>query len=499
MAPQPPAVRTPSFARFLRRAFSFPSLLGVVLVGTSFMLLVTFFRVDPDTWWHLTVGERIIRTHSWPTSDIYSFTAPGAEWIAYEWLGEVALAWVARIAGLAGLMGMLFALTSAVLLLAYYYAYLRCRNSKAAFVASWVVLPLAGVWFSVHPLLFGHIYVLAVLICLERFRQGYRKALWLLPLVFCLWVNTHGTFMLGAIAFGIYWLSGLVEFRAGSLEAKRWTPLERRQLAAAALLSTLAGCITPYGTRLAAYPLQMMLFQQGITNNMTSWVPIPLDEWHGELFLILVLLVIAGLAAGQIRLRLAELGLFLFAVFMAAEHARALSFFAFVFAPLLASVLARWVPAYEPDKDKYVINAVLMVLAFLAFAWFFPSRQRLEREEGKAFPRGAIEYLRRHPEPTRMLNELRWGGYLPYMLGPQQRVFIDGRLDFYEYRGVFPDYLHITRLERDAPRLLEKYNIRACITTHTLPLVTFLEASPEWKKAYEDELSVIFVRRAAAP
>jgi len=85
------------------------------------------------------------------------------------------------------------------------------------------------------------------------------------------------------------------------------------------------------------------------------------------------------------------------------------------------------------------------------------------------------------------------------MLGPQQRVFIDGRLDFYLYRGVFPDYLQITRLERDAPRLLEKYNIQACIMTHTLPLVAFLEASPEWKKAYEDELSIIFVRKASAP
>jgi len=85
------------------------------------------------------------------------------------------------------------------------------------------------------------------------------------------------------------------------------------------------------------------------------------------------------------------------------------------------------------------------------------------------------------------------------MLGPQQRVFIDGRLDFYQYRGVFPDYLQITRLERDAPRLLEKYNIQACLTTRTIPLVTFLEASPKWEKAYEDEASVLFVRRAAAP
>ena len=500
-AAQPLVAHNPRHLSMLKRAFSFPSLLGIVLVGSSFMLLLTFFRIDGDTWWHLLAGERILSTHHWPTSDIYSFSAPGAEWIAYEWLSEVILAWAARLAGLAGLMGLLFVLTSAVLVLSYYYAYLRCGNSKAAFVASWVVLPLAGVWFAVHPYLFGYIYLLATLIFLERFRQGHHKSLWFLPLVFCLWVNSHGSFMLGAAIFGIYWLCGLMRFRAGSLVADAWTASERLQLAAVALLSLLAGCVTPYGTRLAAYPLQMIFFQHGITNNMTSWNPIPLNQWHGEGFLILVLLFIVALATGRFKLRPEELGMFLFAVYMTAEHARALPLFAFVIAPFLAAGLARWVPAYEPAKDKYVLNAVLMGLAVVGFVRYFPSRQDLEQEVAKTYPHAAVEYLRQHPLPGPLLNELTWGGYLPYMLGPQQRVFIDGRLDFYQYRGVWPDYLRITKLERDTPRLLAKYNIQACLLppNRDTPLVTFLETSPGWEKAFEDEVSVLFVRRAAAP
>jgi len=489
------AAHAPPRVSLLKRIFSFPSLLGIILVGSSFLLLLNFFRIDGDTWWHLLVGERILRTHSWPTSDIYSFSAPGADWMAYEWLSEVCMAWVARHGGLAGLMALLFVLTSAVLLLSYYYAYLRCRNSKAAFIATWAVLPLAGVWFAVHPYLFGYIYLLATLIFLERFRQGHRKSLWLLPLVFCLWVNSHGTFMLGAAIFGIYWLGGMLKFRAGSLAAEPWTASERLQLAAVALLSILAGCVTPYGTRLAAYPLQMIFFQQGITNNMTSWAPIPLNRWHGELFLCLVLLIVVGLAAGRIKLRPEELGVFLFAVYMTAEHARALPLFVFVVIPLLATMLAPWMPPYDREQDKYAINAVLMILVLVGIAWYFPSEQHLEQETAKTHPRGAVEYLRRHPQPGPMFNELTWGGYLPYMLGTQQRVFIDGRLDFYQYRGVFPDYLRITKLERDTPRLLQKYNIQACLITPTIPLATYLEASPEWKKVFEDQLSVLFVRR----
>jgi hypothetical protein len=496
---EPVVVHGSTRFNLLRRAFSFPCLLAIVLVGSAFVLQHMFFRIDGDTWWHLLVGERILSTHHWPVSDIYSFSAPGAEWIAYEWLSEVILAWAARLAGLAGLMGLVFALTSAVLLLVYYYAYLRSRNSKAAFVATWAVLPLASVWFAVHPYLFGYIYLLVTLICLERFREGHRRSLWLLPLVFCLWVNSHGSFTLGAAVFGIYWLGGLVKFRAGRLLADAWTASERLQLAVVALLSLLAGCVTPYGTQLAAYPLQMIFFQQGITKNMTSWNPIPLNQWHGEGFLILVLLFIVALATGRFKLRPEELGMFLFAVFMTAEHARALPLFAFVVAPFLAAGMARWVPAYEPAKDKYVLNAVLIGLAILGFVWYFPSRQHLEQEVAKTYPQAAVEYLRQHPLPGPMLNELTWGGYLPYMLGPQQRVFIDGRLDFYQYRGVWPDYLRITKLERDTPRLLAKYNIQACLVppSRDIPLVTFLEASPDWKKVYEDDVAVLFVHRQA--
>ena len=61
------------------------------------------FFVDPDLWWHIKVGQDILATHRWPTVDPYSFTVAGHPWIAYEWLGDVLLAWVAKTGGLLGL------------------------------------------------------------------------------------------------------------------------------------------------------------------------------------------------------------------------------------------------------------------------------------------------------------------------------------------------------------------------------------------------------------
>ena len=59
-----------------RKAVSFPVLMGILLGGVS-LVGVRLRTPDPDTWWHIAVGQRILDTHKWPTSDPYSFTASG--------------------------------------------------------------------------------------------------------------------------------------------------------------------------------------------------------------------------------------------------------------------------------------------------------------------------------------------------------------------------------------------------------------------------------------
>ena len=478
----------------LKRICSFPVLLGALLVF-AVLLVASTFHVDGDTWWHIVVGEDIIRTHAWPLYDTYSFTATGAEWVAYEWLGEVALAWAVLTGGLRGLMGLLLGLAGATVVLIYYYAYLRCRNAKAAFFATMMVLPLAAVWFTLHPQLLGYLFLTIVLIGLELFRQGRRAALWLLPVVFISWVNAHGTFVFGFLALGIYWLSGLADLQAGGLVADRWTTGERIQIESVPLSSMLAACITPYGSRLLTYPVEMFLWQQQITTSMTSWQPIPLSIWHGKLFLAFVLLFIAAAVARRPVIRLEEFALFALAVIMTAVHARTLPLFVIVLPPMLASLLAPWVDNYESSCDRPALNAVLIVLLGLCIVKGFPSPQSLEKSVDDIYPAGAVRYLRQHPPPGHMFNDLGMAGYLLYQLGPARPVFIDGRLDIYQSVGVFADYLRITGLDSETFALLRKYDIRACLVPSQTPLVALLDATADWQRIYSDGISVLFLRR----
>lgn len=357
-------------------------------------------------------------------------------------------------------------------------------------------LALAGVWFTLHPQLFGYVLLTITLICLEHFRQGRRWVLWLLPLVFLFWVNTHGTFVFGFCALGIYWLGGLVNIRAGSLLADRWPVSGRIQMSAVVLVSLLACCITPYGTRLLTYPAEVFFMQPQMNAAMESWQPIPFNIWHGQLFLVFLLLFFAAMAAFQPPVRIEELALLYLAVVMTTFHTRALPLFVIIFAPQLASLLERWVPNYEPRKDLRSLNAIFIFLIALGIMRGFPSREKLQCAIAESVPQGAMEYLRAHPQPQPMLNDLTWGGYMLYSLGPERRVFMDCRIDIFEYTGVLSDYLKMMKLDPATPWLLQKYHLQSCLIPSQGALATFLQASPEWRRVSGDKMWVLFARRS---
>ena len=480
----------------LRKAASFPVLMGILLIGAA-IVGVHQRLPDPDTWWHIAVGQHILDTHTWPTTDPYSFTAPGVHWIAYEWLGEVAMALAAQAGGLIGLVGLLFTLVASVTVLLYYYAYLRCGNWKAACVATGLLLPIASVIFSLRPQLFGYVFLLITLICLERFRQGHSRSLWILPPLFLIWINTHGTFVFGLAAIGVYYAGGLLNFQWGGLAAEPWSPRQRVQLLLTFLVSCLAILVTPYGTELAAYPAIMATSQPLNIASILEWQPLSFGILAGKYLLVLLFGIFLAHVCFPLKHRVEEMVLLLFGIYAACVHIRFMLIFVMMVAPVLAGILARWMPAYDPDKEKYVFNLAAIAVLLFFVPKFLPGKARIERIVAQDYPVGAIAYLRQHPQPTGMYNEYAYGGYLIWQLGPQHKVFIDGRADLYEYTGVLQDYMHISKLNRDALSLLGKYGIHSCLIGRDSALATLLAASPEWKQTYADNLSVIFVRSHA--
>ena len=477
-----------------RAVFSFPALLGALLVAAPFVSLRNF-TLDSDIWWHLKVGQAILAMHHWPSADTYSFAAPGTPWMANEWIGEVLLAATHQAFGLQGLLALNLALGGAILLALYGLASLRSGNSKAAFVACAVLVFLTAVLFTLRPQMLGYLFLIITLIILERFRLGRARTLWLLPALFLLWVNTHGSFVFGIFAFGVYVVSGLVKIRWGGLESVPWTAGERLRLGSVFLASLIALAITPYGIRLAGFPLEMAYSHPMVAANIQEWQPMPFNTQTGKLFLALLIGFLLAQAILRFTWHLAEYALFLFGIIAACLHARFVMVFVPFCAPPLAVILKRWLAPYEPRKDKYGLNAILMVGVIVAMVRFFPSRAQLERRVAQQWPVKAVQYLQQHPPARPMFNNYEYGGYLIYALDDQNKVFIDGRTDMYEHSGVFSDYLRIGRATPDALLLLQKYNVQSCLIGREEALATILAASSQWQRAYSDDLCVLFVRQ----
>ncbi|TAM82457.1 MAG: hypothetical protein EPN47_07250 [Acidobacteria bacterium] len=493
----------------LRKVFSFHAFLAALLLGGAYVGTFTNIHqaltpgsqslrwVESDTLWHVTVGNLILRTHIWPTHDIYSFTVHGSPWIAYEWLGEVVMALAWRVGNLHGLAVLVLAIISAIILGLFYLAYLGSKSSKSAFAACAVLLPLSAISWTLRPQLLGYVFLIITLIVLKRFRQGHRKSIWVLPLIFLLWTNTHGTFILGFGVLGIYWLSGLKELHFGDIYGQRWTPRERRQLELIALLSLIASIITPYGTQLAAYPLEMAGSQPMIIQIVQEWQPLALSESYGKLFLVLLFAFWVLVIARRFRIRLEDVALLLIATAETVMHARFMVFFVPVFAPLLAELTAPWFPPYAETKDHPVLNFALIGLIIAGIAVFFPSSARLEQQLASEMPTGAVHYLAAHPDLGPTFNYFFWGGHLIQNHTPEGKVFIDGRLDIYEYSGVLADYMSIMSLKPDVEPLLSKYHVRSCLVPPDNQLATLLASSSGWKQVYRDGISAIFVRENA--
>lgn len=478
---RPPAVR---------KLFGFPVLLTVLFALVVF-LAVPKRIADPDIGWHLRNAQVQLQTHAFLHQDLYSFTTRGKPWMDHEWLAEIPfyLAW--RVFGPRGIFLVTVVAIEIILLGIFGLAYLESSSIKAAFVVGFAALFLASVSFGPRTLLFGWIFLVLELSLLAEFRRG-RDFLWALPVVFLLWVNAHGSWIIGLVILAVVALSGCVEGAWGSIEATRWTPLQTRKLAWVSLLSTLALFANPYGWRLVLYPFDLAFHQKLNIASVDEWRSLDFHSPRGKI----VLAIMAGAVLLQLvrrrKWRLHEVFFLLIGTYAALTYSRFLFLAAILIVPLLANDLAPAMP-YRADRDKPWLNAPIMLGVLIAIALLFPTDRQLTEHSSRVYPsEAARSYLRNFHPHGNVFNDYLWGGYMEWNVR-QIPVFIDSRVDVFERNGVLGDYLHAIRI-KDSLQILDKYSIRYVLFENRRPLTYLLRHTPGWKVDYEDKTAVLFER-----
>jgi hypothetical protein len=191
------------------------------------------------------------------------------------------------------------------------------------------------------------------------------------------------------------------------------------------------------------------------------------------------------------RWTLAELGLVLFALYSGLSYIRFLFLLGIVIAPVLAKTFD-FVPRYRREMDTPVTNFFVIVLLIAAVVHYWPREAGLQALIGEQYPVEAVSYLQTHPPSGRVLNFYLWGGYLNWR-DPSVKVFLDSRVDIFEYTGVLRDFLDLLGLNDPQP-ILDKYKIRYVLFPRSEPLTYMLQHDPKWKVLYSDKLSVLLER-----
>jgi hypothetical protein len=95
-----------------------------------------------------------------------------------------------------------------------------------------------------------------------------------------------------------------------------------------------------------------------------------------------------------------------------------------------------------------------------------------------------------------MLSSDAWGGYLIYHFYPEQKVFMDGRSDFYGAK-LGNEYVCLRSACPDSSALLDRYDIGSALIPADWPLARMLRHDTGWRLVDEDKMAIWFERRTA--
>lgn len=479
-------------AVFIRRTLSFPAFLATVMATLTVLTVRSRFN-DPDLWWHLRIGEIIWRTRTIPRVDPFAFTTHGHAWTAHEWLAQLTIYGAWKFGGYPGLMLWLCVVSSVLFVLLYALCSLYSGNAKVSLLGGLIGWFFATVGLAIRPLVIGYLFLVLELLLIHLARTRDRRWLIALPPLFAIWVNCHGSYVVGLIVMGVFWCCSFFDISMGSLICRRWPQDTRRWMGAACLLSAGALALNPVGFRLLAFPFDVFLHQTNSMTYVSEWRPLDLESARAAALFAVALIVFVIALTRRPDLRLEELILLAMGFGMAIRHERMLFVLGILAAPIVSRLLRAAWERYDPRRDHRIANSVLMLLSIFVIFSAFPGSRQLEEQVVKTSPVRAVDFIRRTGLSGPMLNEYEFGGYLIWAL-PEQKVFIDGRADVYDWTGVFAEMARWALIREDPNLLLNKYGINYCLLRKTAPMAQVLPFLPEWKKVYSDDLAVIFAR-----
>lgn len=489
--------------------------------AASFVLLLSVLcyyatiDYDYDLWFHLKYGELYFKNHTWTIDhSAFSWTPADPGWKYVTWIGSSLLYLVYEIAGIPGLyvlMWLIF-LTVAGLFLSRATAgggTVDIRHLAAIMLVAAAIAPTAVI---IKPELFTILFFAFAVFIYFSARSGTKDLFPVYPLLFLIWVNTHGGFI-----FGLFFISLILcgeLFTCFLLKMDSLPIHSLKRLALAAGLSYLATLINPHGPYYHAALLKDLTSQaymgtakqlyaysslwQSLVTDVHAYRP-AVSAWSMTGMLVLFLgSVVYGYRkkhTADVTLLITNLAFFILAM----AKARAGIFFPLVWLFSISHLVKSHASAFTGkfSAPAAIILIVCLSGIFLNYYVAYSSRSWFGSRMDEFIPVREVAFIQENNLPGPVLNDYLTGGYMLWSMYPDHKVFIDPRYGPY-VNTVLPDWLRIKA--RLTPGELEDFTSRypfriALIGLDEIDVISWLLKSPEWKLAYFDRAAVVIVHR----
>lgn len=462
--------------------------LGIAIGGVFGAAAVVRGHFDPDFFWHLATGRLILADGAIPTTDPFSFNWFGEPWVPDQWLAQIAIAATFDFIGGAAML-VIFGVLAALGLVVIGEA-MRREGARVSVIVALSLLAGAALLSQVtaRPQVVSFAILGAVLAILIRARPDSGSRLWLLPLLFLTWANTHGFFIVG---LGV----GLVYLVATYLGK---TPMRERRIIVlgVGLASLVATMFTPQGPAGLLYALSFGDAGDWGARNIAEWQS---PNFHDPQFLpflallLVVLLVGIRRAPGWLTI-IAVMGVALGLVAIRTIGVGALMILPAVIASASARLGERRSTRSVPARRWLEVGVAAVVgVAVLGAAL---ARGPI-RVDDRHLPVAAVEILSESDPSVRVLASYGWGGYaISELYRTGGRVFVDGRMHKYA-PDVLEDYLAIADASPGWEQLAEQYGVEAMLLRTDAVVTRGIAQDAGWCEVYRDDLQVLLLPACA--
>jgi hypothetical protein len=494
-----------------------------VLLSMTFVLFNYLPLSHTDLWGHLSYGRHIWQAEALPTTAPLLPLSEGIAFVDTAWLTQLMGFGAFTLAGKAGLSflnGLGVALAVGFLIKRIYA---RTQSPMLAVTTFFLFM-----WISwqqllvIRPQLAGLVFFTATFSCLAR--RKWSPVMWAaIPLMFALWANMHGSFIVGLGLLTCFTVGRVFDVlrRTGKVKALFGDSRLRRFLLVTQL-SAAATLLNPYG--LAVYP-EILTFGQNVNlQDIIEWHPLNLRMFQGQAAAVAALLLFIAYRVSPRRASAGEvLALTVFGMAMLWSSRLILwwaPLAAYYFAIHAGAALSKWQPARpvqpateeEPEMGSNRASLWTLVGCFVFFIGFEMSHvggalmdKAFKKDPNKRLERVAVshmtpvlaaEYLKENPPKGLVFNTYEQGDYLMWAGPPGMQLFLNSHAHLVP-EHVWADYMGITRMSSGWSAQLDRYGVNTVILDFQVreSMIRRLSENKDWRRVYSDGVAAVFKRR----